>query len=226
VFEGYDVAGSVNVTGAGAVVRSNRIHEAGGMFGVGVRHAENVTVERNTIFGGSAGSDRLLVGVKDVYGDVTNLRVLGNNIYWFSTGVQMEAGVIQDNYIHDPGYAEGDHLNGITNNGGVTAQLTIQHNTVFNAVGQTDAISLFQDFGLQANRLIDNNLVAGGGYTMYGGDGSYGPTSNIKFTNNRFARIYYPNSGYYGHIASFTATGTGNAWTGNIWDDTGKPANY
>jgi hypothetical protein len=219
VFEGYDVAANVNVTGAGASIRNNRIHQANGMFGVSVRRADNVTIQGNTIYGGSAGADRMMVGVKDIYGGSANLKVLGNDIYWTSTGVQTDAGLIQDNYIHDMGYAPGDHLNGTTSNGGTT-QLTIRHNTVFNAFQQTDAISLFQDFGTQANRLIDNNLLAGGGYTLYSGSGSTAPSSNIKITNNRFSTLYHPNGGYYGPVTAYAPTGTGNTW-----DDTGNPAN-
>ena len=115
-----------------------------------------------------------------------------------STGVQMESGLIQDNYIHDMGYDPGDHINGMTTNSG-TALLTIRHNTILNTIDQTDAIRLFEDFGAQSNRIIDNNLVAGGGYTIYGGANPGGAaTSNIKITNNRFSRVYYPNGGYYG----------------------------
>ncbi len=31
---------------------------------------------------------------------------------------------------------------------------------------QTDAIGLFEDFGVQANRIIRGNLLAGGSYTL------------------------------------------------------------
>jgi hypothetical protein len=97
---------------------------------------------------------------------------------------------------------------------------------VFNSIDQTDAISLFQDFGLEANRLIDRNLVAGGGYCLYGGgDGSFGLTSNIKLTNNRFSRLYSPNCGYYGTLAHFDWNGPGNVWSGNVWDDSGATIN-
>ena len=137
----------------------------------------------------------------------------------------MESGLIQDNYIHDMGYKSGDHLNGITSNGS-TALLTIRHNTVLNSFDQTDAISLFEDFGVQANRTIDNNLVAGGGYTIYGGANPGGAaTSNIHITNNRFSRLYYPNGGSYGPVTAYAPSGAGNTWTGNIWDDTLTPVN-
>jgi hypothetical protein len=81
---------------------------------------------------------------------------------------------------------------------------------VFNSQPQTDAISLFQDFGTQTNRVIDNNLVAGGGYTIYGGANPGGAqTSNIRITNNRFSRIYFPRGGYYGHATAFDPSGPG-----------------
>jgi len=121
------------------------------------------------------------------------------------------------------GFASGDHLNGTTSNGSTT-MMTIRHNTILNKFDQTDAISLFQDFGGEANRLITDNLVAGGGYTIYGGDNErFGKTSNIKITNNRFSKIYYPNGGSYGPIAAFDASGSGNVMSGNYWDNNLAP---
>ena len=98
-------------------------------------------------------------------------------------------------------------------------QFTSTRNTILNQFGQTDAISLFQDFDVEANRLITENLVAGGGYTIYGGDNQrFGKTSNIKITNNRFSNVFFPNGGSYGPIAAFDSTGTGNLASGNFWD--------
>jgi hypothetical protein len=164
-----------------------------------------------------------MVGVKDIYSDSTGAKVLANNIWHTSTGVQIYQGVIQDNYIHDMGYKPGDHLNGTTSNGS-TDQLTLRHNTVFNQNDQTDAISLFEDFGEEANRVIDNNLLAGGGWTMYAGANPGGPpTHNIVVTNNRFSRMYFPNGGYFGPFTAFNWNGSGNVWSGNVWDNTGEP---
>ena len=114
----------------------------------------------------------------------------------------------------------GDHVNGFTSNG-ATTPLTINHNTIFNQISQTDAISLFQDFGLEANRTITNNLIAGGGYTLYAGSGTSGTTHNIIVTGNRFSRLYYPNGGSYGPATAYDTNGTGNTWTNNTWDTSG-----
>jgi hypothetical protein len=62
--------------------------------------------------------------------------ITDNNISLFRTAMQVSAGLVQGNYIHDPGYIAGDHTNGIVTNGG-TLPMTIKGNTVFNSLGQT-----------------------------------------------------------------------------------------
>ena len=192
-------------------------------FGVSVRHTSGVTIENSTISGVNATNGRLMVGVKDIYADSTGLQVLNNDISMASTGVQLESGLVQGNYIHNVGYTAGDHINGVTSNGGGTALLTISHNSIFINYPQTDAISLFEDFGAQTNRVISNNLLAGGAYTIYAGQNAGGPTAtNITISGNRISpRIYSP-GGVYGPVADFNAAGAGNTWTGNVWDDTGQ----
>lgn len=197
------------------------------LVGASNNGTQNVTIENSTISGGNTGSQRLLAGIKDVYGSSTGTQVLNNNIYYMSTGVQMDAGLIEGNYIHDFGFISGDHLNGTTSGGGTTL-LTIQNNTIFNSFSQTDAISLFEDFGVQSNRVINDNLVAGGGYCIYGGQNSGGAAaSNIRITNNHFSRMYYQNCGGQGSgtVAAWPLNGSGGVWSGNVWDDTGAVVN-
>ena len=106
------------------------------------------------------------------------LRIVNNNIWHTDTAIQAASGVIAGNYIHDYGYndTEGDHdhLNGISLGGENPRPLLIQNNTILNNYGQTDAIALFQDFGDEANKAINGNLLAGGSYTIYRG----GPTAS------------------------------------------------
>ncbi len=223
VLQGLSIPYTVDVTGSGVTIKDVRITATGNSFGVSLRHTRNVTVEDSDISSPYSDSRRLMVGVKDIYGDATGTQVLGNNIWHTATGVQIGAGLIADNYIHDVGYASGDHVNGITVNGGTTP-LTVKHNTVFVNFPQTDAISLFEDFGVEANKLIEDNLVAGGSYTIYGGQNSGGPqTYNIQIIDNRFARLYYHNSGQFGPGAAFNPKGRGNVWSGNVWDNTTSP---
>jgi hypothetical protein len=225
VLDGLNIPYNVDITAANVTIKNSRITVRGEGFGISIRRAANVTIANNEISGPDAGSGRLMVGIKDIYADSSNLQVLRNDIWHTSTGVQIDQGLIEDNYIHDMGYVSGDHLNGTTSNGG-TKQLTIRGNTVLNQHNQTDAISLFQDFGRQANRTIEGNLLAGGGYTLYGGaNPGAADTSNIKVTNNRFARTFYGKSGYYGPVTAFDKSDSGNVWSGNIWDDNGASVN-
>lgn len=220
---GITTTKNVNVTASNVTVQNSRIIVSGESFGISIRRANNVTVRNNEIAGPKAsGPTRLMVGVKDVYADSVNLKVVGNDIWHTATGVQMDQGLIQDNYIHDLGFTGDDHVNGTTSNGG-SKSLTIRHNTVFNPHDQTDAISLFQDFGVQANRVIDDNLLAGGGYTIYAGAnrGLESTATNIKVTNNRISPKFYPQGGHFGYATAYTIGG-GNAWSGNVWDDTGR----
>ena len=41
-----------------------------------------------------------------------------NNISHFRIAVQLATGLVDGNYIHDPGYIAGDHTNGVVTNGG------------------------------------------------------------------------------------------------------------
>jgi hypothetical protein len=133
--------------------------------------SHNVTVKDCDISSPYPDSRRLMVGVKDIYGDATDIKVTGNNIWHTATGVQITAGL--------------------------------------------------EDFGVEANKLIKDNLAAGGGYSIYAGAQTGGPHSyNIRVIGNRFSRRYYANGGQFGPAVYFNDGGRGNVWSGNIWDGT------
>jgi hypothetical protein len=189
-------------------------------FGILLRHASNVTIEDTTISGLNPNGTGLTAGIKDVYGDSTGLQVLQDNISDTSIGIQVESGLINGNWIHSAAFT-GGHVAGVESNGGGSGSLTIEDNTVLVGTNKAYAIGLFEDFGPQANRTVDGNLLAGGAYTIYGGQPSGGvASSDIVVTNNRISRAFYPKGGFYGPATAFNSLGTGNAWSGNFWDDT------
>ncbi len=225
VLSGLYIPYNVNVTGAASVTIENDLITGSGQtsYGVTLRHTTNTTIASNTISGLNTSSGRLMVGVKDIYGDSTGLQVLNNNIQDTGTGIQAEQGLLQGNYIHTMGYLPGDHINGITSNGGFTNTLTINHNTILVNHNQTDAIGLFEDFGTQQNRTITNNLLGGGSYAIYAGQNTgAAPTSNIVITGNHITTDLYPNGGVYGPITAYNPTAPGDTFTGNTWDNTGQ----
>ena len=96
--------------------------------------------------------------------------------------------------------------------------VTLNHNTLLTAHSQTAAIYMSNPLGTVK---VTNNLLAGGGYTLYGGAKSDGTgVSSETVTGNRFSRLYFPKGGYYGPVAYMPNSYT---WSGNVWDDTRKP---
>ncbi len=205
------------MTASNVVIKNTRVSNSGGDWVVIIRPgAKNLTIQDSEIMA-PAGVPQDNACVFNISDETPTLKRL--NIHGCSAAVSTGGGLLEDSYLHDPGYTEGlSHITLVASNGG--GGLTVRHNTILNPHPQTAAVAFYQDFGPQANDLIENNLLSGGGYTVYGGDGGKGKTSNIRFLNNRFGRNFYNTGGYYGYLASFTATNPGNAWSGNYWDDT------
>jgi hypothetical protein len=220
VLSGLSIRGSLNISAGRVTIRDDRI-VTGGPYGISLRHTARVMIEDSTITGRNATSGRVNVAIGDLYGDSTRTVIARDNLSAFRTGVSISTGLITGNYLHDPGYLAGDHTNGVLAGG--TKPLTISHNTILNDRGQTDAISIDTSTGtVVANKTIRDNLLAGGGYPLYGGASLGHATANIRIEDNRFAQAYYRAGGRYGPVAYFDAGGTGNTWTGNTWAASGR----
>lgn len=167
-----------------------------------------------------AGKDKGLGSVQYAILNQTNNRVFVDhaNLHHCSDCIQGEPMTVTDSYIHDLANPPGAHIDGFQCN--ARCQVTLRHNTILNEWPQTSAIALFADFGTPVDSTIDDNLLAGGGYTIYGGIGA---SSGITVTDNRFSRLYYPQSGSFGLETAVNRSGPGNQWSGNVWDDTNQP---
>jgi hypothetical protein len=224
VLSGLAITGTLQISASNVTVKNVQV-TSGGNFGISLAHTTGVTIQNSAISGQNSTAGRVSYAIDDVYGDSTGMIIKANNISNFRTAIQVSTGQVDSNYIHDPGFVAGDHTNGIYVNGG-TQSLMIWNNTIFDSMGQTDAINL--DAGTPgpsapvANKTVSDNLLAGGAYTIYGGAASGSPTSNIVIQDNRFGQLYYAKSGLYGPAYYFNAAGTGNKWTMNIWDTTGQ----
>jgi hypothetical protein len=228
VFSEYSVSVDVSVEASNVTISKSQIVSNG--WPVALRHAQNVTIDQSDLRGASATSpcDN---AIRDIYGDSDSVKITANDITWCSSGINHfdAGGLIQGNFIHDLKLdaAGTAHINGIQLGSGTGSLMTIRGNTIHHANSQTDAIMLANDDGAQANRLIEGNLIGGGGYTFYGAGGPTGTATGITFRNNQFTTRYFPQGGYWGPVA-YWKTGGGNVWSGNTWADgpnAGQPVN-
>jgi hypothetical protein len=129
---------------------------------------------------------------------------------------------LSNSFIDESGATiPGEHYEDIYYGGGA-GPLIINHNTMLNQQGQTAVVFASVDFGNQTTLTITNNLMAGGGYVIYGGgSGSGGKVVGpVTISGNRFSREFYPDGGSYGVAAYMNEAVT--AWSGNVWDETLK----
>ncbi|WP_147268693.1 DUF4082 domain-containing protein [Sphaerisporangium album] len=221
VIDGLEISGEINVEADNVTIRNVRLAAAPGDWGIIQRNGHSgLTVEDSEIFGN--GSQRTQFAILNQGGDLTVRRV---DIHTISNGILTEQGLVEDSYLHDPKYFSGDHTDMIMCTSGPPsgAKLVIRNNTVINTLEQTGAIALFQDFGVVRNVTVEHNFLAGGGYSLYAGAGSKGTSSNIKVIDNVFSKDVWPKGGYNGHVAYWDRNGSGNVWSGNVWED-GKAA--
>src|SRR5229473_1888444 len=103
VLSGLSIPYNINVTAPNVMIKDVQVTTSG-QPGISVRHANGLTIQDCAITGVNATTGRMLAGVKDMYGDSTGLAVLRTNISQAETGVQLESGLVADNYIHNTGF--------------------------------------------------------------------------------------------------------------------------
>lgn len=156
------------------------------------------------------------------------------HIHNVGQGVHLDKnGGVVDSYIHDL-YGTGDPAGSGSHNEAIFAgggsNLVITGNELYanwspqsSGGGMSAALALYGWLAPQNNVLVQNNRFNSvEGYCAYGGvtHGNTNATS-VRFVGNRFGRSLQRNCGEYGPITAFNPNGSGNAWSGNVWDDTG-----
>jgi hypothetical protein len=107
-----------------------------------------------------------------------------------------------------------EHFDGFQSDGG--SNIVLRHNTIRNPCSQTSAILMSTNTAPIRDVTIADNLMAGGGYTLYCNAGP--DVLNEIVTGNRFARTWFSKTGYWG---ATTGCQYADVYSGNVWDDTG-----
>jgi hypothetical protein len=205
VINGLDIHGTVSITATNVKLTDCTITVATLRgYVVSTWGGTGAAVENCMINGVGNGND----GSAGISGSGTFLR---NDISNVENGIYVgtETTLIQDNYIHGLLATGAPHYDGIEMNGNQN-NVTIRHNTIINQHNQTSAIMIDNWAGPSSNIVVDNNLLVGGGYTIYD-DAHFNksPISSVSITNNHFG------AGSFG-IRNFN--GTSPVFTGNVND--------
>ena len=218
VIDSKDI-GCIWIRAQNVVIVRSRVR-CNGPYPVRVEAPASLRIEDTEVDGGGS-SEPLCIAAENY----TAVRV---NCHGVGDGMRAGSNVtIQDSFIHDLATCGDCHNDGIQSTGG--SNIVIRHNYIDNRYDQTSCILLGEEFGDLRNVLVQNNLLNGGGYSVYGG-GDDNNVSGVKIIGNRFKRSagggHFANGGSYGPAAHFNPGKPGNEWKNNVWDDNGKPVGY
>ena len=205
VIDGEKITGGLVIAAKNVTVRNSWILEsAGGANGSGVIRiapGASATIVRTTLDGSNATHT-------GIWYEGASLVARGNNIHGVNDGIfvwDADNFVIEDNYLHDFTTEAGNgHVDGFQTEG--ASHGIIRHNVFDVAQDQTSAVAIWNGRRDSSDILVENNLMTGGGFTVYAQDyspseanpqGGYSVT-DIRFLNNKFSNARYSCVGNWG----------------------------
>jgi hypothetical protein len=224
VINGLAVNGTIDVTASNVTIENTDVANASSCCW-GVRIEPGVTgtlLKYDTIHGTDNGSGSLAWAV-DNAGDINS--VTEDHVYMYDADRILNGpGTLTNSYCLDNANISGEHYECVYTGEG---SVIINHDTLLNTHSQTGATWVGPDFGNIDTYTVENSLLAGGGYTLYGAaTNSSNPARGalvgpVTIQNNRFSRLYFSQGGYWGPALYFDLSKT--TWSGNVWDDTNRP---
>ncbi len=210
--EGVDIAGQVVIAASDVTLRNCRVTSKA-FAAVLIKEGVTGTLVKNCEIDGQG------TGGQGIAGQGT---FIANNIHNCADGIDVRGSHtrIADNFIHTMSGTADSHFDGIQADGRFS-NLVIEHNTVINEVAQTSAVMLDNYWGPIDNVRIENNLLIGGGYTVYlnevaKGQPGGGAVTNVVFINNVLGK------GRWGYWDIRTELGNKPVLSGNTDRTTGR----
>jgi len=212
VIDGKDIRGCVEVRAPGVVIRRSRVScpsfitvaSFGGAYtGTGLVVEDTEIDCRNT--NGTAVGD-------------TNFTVRRANIHGCENGFDVDGSVtIEDSFIHDLFNSAEAHTDGIQITP-VGHDIAIRHNTIYSNSGTSAIITPRVSAGVVSNVLVEDNLLAGGAFTLYCPQDGAG--IDYRVLDNHFSTIFFPTVGAFG---PWTDCQDEAEVRGNVFHETGQP---
>jgi streptogramin lyase len=205
VVDGERITGGLVIAARNVTVRNSLvINSAGGASGTGVISVQpgaTALIEDTTLDGSNATH-------AGIWYSGASLTARGNEIYRVNDGIfswDADNFILEDNYLHDfTTLAANGHIDGFQTEG--ASHGVIRHNVFDVTQSQNADVAIWNSRRNSDDILIENNLMAGGGFAVYAEDyspsesdpiGGYAVT-NIRFLNNKFSTVHYPCAGYWG----------------------------
>jgi hypothetical protein len=231
VIDGKKIVGGIEVAAKNVVIKNSSISKsangAGGSGVVNVHPGASATIENSTLDGTNSTHSC-------IWHEGTSMTAKGNNCFGVNDGIFSWATVeggsgagdnfdIEGNYLHDfTVNAANGHIDGYQTEGASNG--VIRHNTIDVVEEQNASVSIWNSRTDADNIVIDDNLFAGAGFSIYVEDyspseqspaGGYSVT-NVKVTNNKFSTARYGCVGYWG--VWYPRGNPTDAWnrTGNV----------
>ena len=237
VVDGYKISGGVTVNAKNVVIRNSWItNSAGGVNGTGVvkiLQGASATIDHNLLDGLNATHACIWHEGASMVATANECTGVNDGIFSWATTVGVDGTcdnfTIADNWLHNfTTLAANGHVDGYQTEGAKNG--VIRHNTFDIAQDQTSAISIWNSRKNAANIAVSNNLIQGGGFSIYAEDYSPSESSpaggytvtNITLTDNRFSNSRYACVGNWG--VWFTRGAPSDGWhrSGNVLLETGQ----
>lgn len=237
VIDGYRVSGGIQVRAQNVVIRNSWVtNSAGGAGGSGVVNINpgfSATIDHSLLDGSNATHACIWHEGKSMV--ATGNECVGVNDGIFSWATQTgvdgtgDSFRIEGNWLHAfTTQAANGHIDGYQTEGAKHG--VIRHNTIDVSQDQDSTIAIWNSRKSADDIVVDNNLLAGGGFAAYAED--YSPSeanpaggytvTNVSFTNNRFSTVHYGCVGYWGVWFPRGAPSDGWKRTGNTVLETGQ----
>lgn len=207
---GLDIAGCVVVLAANVTIEQTRI--TGSCVNLVENHSIGLVVRRTELIGVGQAANGQAIGY-DHY------QAVAVNIHGTGDGLRANGDVlIQDSWIHDLQECAQCHNDGVQISQG--RGIVVRHNRIENSLAQTSALLVKADQGDISGLDIADNILDGGGYTVYLLNARYVVT-NVRFRGNAFGRSYHLRGGRYGPVDVAVSPTSVVQWDSNIWLGTG-----
>lgn len=220
-WENRDHIGFIVVTAPppGALIRNVRLASQS-FWGIRVAAGARAVIQDVEVLGDPNGTGCIWANGGEVH-------VLRANCHGAEDGIRLEGNncTVRDSYVHDlassdPGSA---HYDGMNADGYTGWEIT--GNTILNPHPQTSGLYIGDDTGSPPEGLLQGNLLAGGGYTIYAGPSS---GAGLRVRDNAISTRYFENGGSLSYLTDWVAAN--NLWSGNYWYDdfgaAGSPRQY